>query len=639
LSLATVNDVLLTAIGRANPHVARYKDATGAWAAMDSAELSQRVRKCAGALRGMGVGKGDRVAILSENRWEWHATDFATLALGAVDVPLYPTSTAEQLAFMLRDSGAKVMALSSREQYQKVSAIRDATHLERILVMDEESLPGAEKFSDALAGAVALSESELEQCARAVQPDDLATIIYTSGTTGEPKGVMLTHGNIASNLNYSTELFHWDMTSSGVSFLPLSHITARALDYAMFLYGASLAYCSSFADLPKTMQEIRPTVIVAVPRVYEKVRQGVEAKVTASRLKKHLYDWAIGIGGKYREQILRGEKPSSLSYKLASKLVLSKVHGAFGGRVVHFLSGGAPLGMDTAGWFADVGIRIFEGYGLTETSPVISLNNPQDHRIGSVGKLLPNVEVRFAEDGEILVRGPSVFAGYWNNQGATDEAFAATSDVIPGETSAEKKHVIPSERASVLDVIPSERATRVEEPASSFDFSRYRWFHTGDIGQMDADGFLYITDRKKEMLKTSGGKFIAPAPIENKIKGNVLVGQSAMVGDKRKYASLIISPNFAALEVWARAKGIKFSNREELVANPRVVAEYRGIVANVNAGLAQYETIKRFHVVPEEWTLETGELTPSMKLKRRIINQNYEKVIQDFYLDEATSKK
>jgi len=609
LSLATVNDVLLTAIGRKNPKVLQYKDEAWCWTTLDSTEFSLRIRACASALRGFGIGHGDRVAILSENRWEWAVTDFAVLALGAVDVPLYPTNTPEQLAFMLRDSGARVIVLSSRDQYNKVMQIREQTVLERILIMDGVILAGAEKFGDWLEAATPLTEAELQQSAKSVQPDDLATIIYTSGTTGEPKGVMLTHGNIASNLNYSTALFHWDQSQSCISFLPLSHITARALDYAMFFYGASLAYCPDFADVTRTFQEIRPTIVVAVPRVYEKVRQAVEAKVSASPVKKALYNWAVETGHTKRFDVLTGKKPSGVAYGLAYKLVLSKVHEAFGGRVVSFLSGGAPLGMETAGWFADIGIRIFEGYGLTETSPVIALNNPQDYRIGSVGKVLPNLELCFAPDDEILVRGASIFPGYWNNPKATEETFSAP-----------------------------EAAACADASATSAS-SQYRWFHTGDIGHQDSDGFLYITDRKKELLKTSGGKFIAPALIEGKIKGNALIGQAALVGDKRKYASMIISPNFAALEPWAKSTGVKFANREELVKSPQVIAEYKEIVDKVNATLAQYETIKRFHVVPDEWTLETGELTPSMKLKRRVINQKYADVIQELYVDEATSHR
>lgn len=628
LALATVNDVLLAAIGRPNPRTVRYRDAAWNWTSLDSAELGARVRAFAGALRGFGIGKGDRVAILSENRWEWAVIDFAALALGAVDVPLYPTSTREQLAFMLRDSGARVIVLSSREQYEKVSAVRAETAVERILVMDDVALPDSQKFSDAMNAATVLTQDELEQSARAVRPDDLATIIYTSGTTGEPKGVMLAHGNIAANLNYSTTLFHWDPSHSGVSFLPLSHITARHLDYAMFLYGASLAYCPNFADIPRTLKEIHPTIVVAVPRVYEKVRQAVEAKVSASALKKKMYDWAVAVGRTKREDTLNGKTPTGITYALARKLVLNKVHEAFGGRAVHYLSGGAPLGMETAEWFADIGIRIFEGYGLTETSPVIALNNTRDFRIGSVGKVLPNVEIDFAPDDEILVRGASVFVGYWNNHKATEEAFSAVGEEVSGRESS---------RSQVAKGALNE--VKGKESASSFDFGQYCWFHTGDIGRLDSDGFLYITDRKKELIKTSGGKFIAPALIENKIKGNVLVGQSALVGDKRKFASLLISPHFEALEPWAKANGIRFSNRQELVANPRVIEEYKKIVDKVNATLAQYETIKRFHVVPDEWTLETGELTPSMKLKRRVINQKYEDAIQDLYADEAISQR
>jgi long-chain acyl-CoA synthetase len=614
-----VNDVLLKAVGRSNPKVVQYKDEAWNWTTLDSAEFGRRVRACAAALKGFGIGKGDRVAILSENRWEWAVTDFAVLALGAVDVPLYPTNTPEQLAFMLRDSGARVIVLSSREQYNKVISIREHTALERILIMDGVILAGAEKFSDWLEAATPLTQEELEQSARAVRPQDLATIIYTSGTTGEPKGVMLTHGNIASNLNYSTTLFHWDESHSGISFLPLSHITARHLDYAMFLYGASLAYCPDFSEVTRTFREIRPTIVVAVPRVYEKVRQAVEAKVSGSPAKKALYEWAVATGHTKRFDVLTGKKPGGMAYKLAYKLILSKVHEAFGGRAVHFISGGAPLGMETAGWFADIGIRIFEGYGLTETSPVIALNNTQDYRIGSVGKVLPNIELCFALDDEILVRGPSIFIGYWNNPTATEETFSS------------------AEGASCAAPVPSVGQHTAEK--ADVNFSEYRWFHTGDIGHQDADGFLYITDRKKELLKTSGGKFIAPALIEGKIKGNALIGQAALVGDKRKFASMIISPNFAALEPWARANGVKFSSREELVKSPQVIAEYKQIVDKVNATLAQYETIKRFHVVPDEWTLETGEMTPSMKLKRRIINKKYESVIHDFYVDEATSHR
>jgi long-chain acyl-CoA synthetase len=402
---------------------------------------------------------------------------------------------------------------------------------------------------------------------------------------------MLTHGNIASNASYTTRDFNFGRGDCSVSYLPLSHITARALDYAMFFNGAQVAYCNQFDKLIQALQQVRPTVFVGVPRVYEKIRQAVEAKSAASPVKKRILAWAVRLGAKYRDTVYDGKKPKALRWKLAEKLVYSKVMEAFGGRVRIFVSGGAPLGIDTAKWFASAGIALWEGYGLTETSPVIALNNPVAHRMGSVGKILPNVEVKFAEDGELLVRGPSVFSGYWQKPAAIAECFDAEG-----------------------------------------------WFRTGDIAHLDADGFLYITDRKKELLKTSGGKLVAPQPIENKLKNNVLVAQAALVGDKHKFISALISPNFAPLEGWARQHGVVFESREELVAHSRVIALYGEIVSEANAGLANFETLKRFRVVADEWTQESGELTPSMKLKRRVITARYAAVIDALYADEASAR-
>jgi len=339
------------------------------------------------------------------------------------------------------------------------------------------------------------------------------------------------------------------------------------------------------------MKEIRPTVLVGVPRVYEKIRQAVEAKSAASPVKRRILAWAVRLGAKYRDTVYDGKKPNALLWKLADKLVYSKVLEAFGGRVRVFVSGGAPLGIDTARWFASAGIALWEGYGLTETSPVIALNSPVAHRMGSVGKVLPNVEVKLAEDGELLVRGPSVFSGYWQKPAANAECFDAEG-----------------------------------------------WFRTGDIGHLDADGFLYITDRKKELLKTSGGKLVAPQPIENKLKNNVLVAQAALVGDKHKFISALISPNFVPLEEWARLLGVGCESREELVADRRVIALYAEIVSEVNSGLANFERLKRFRVVADEWTQESGELTPSMKLKRRVITARYAAVIDALYADEASAR-
>ena len=587
--VTTLNEAFLKVSGRGDKVVWRWQDKDGQWKPITSAEMYGRVRALAAALAAWGVAKGDRVALLSENRWEWPVVDFAVLALGAVDVPLYLTLTVEQVAYMLRDSGAKVAIVSNREQYEKVCAAGDLPALEHVVVMDGDC-EGAESFSALMAPATGLQarDEAFDAHAREVQPDDLATIIYTSGTTGEPKGVMLTHGNLASNMSLSTKPFGFNETDTCISFLPLSHVTARHLDYALMCDETTLAYCPKFDQLKDAMQAVKPTIMVAVPRVYEKIRHGVEGK--SHGVKKKILNWAQSVGNQYRQQTLAGTPPGGLSWKLADKLVFSKIREAFGGRAKIFVSGGAPLGMDTAGWFADVGIRVLEGYGLTETSPVIGLNQPQRSRIGTVGPVLSNIEVRFAEDGELEVRGPSVFKGYWNKPKETAESFTVDG-----------------------------------------------WLKTGDIGNLDSDGFLSITDRKKELLKTSGGKLIAPQPIENKLKADVLVSSAALVGDKHKFACVLISPNFAALEGWAKAHGVTVEGRLALVQNTQVLERYRRIIDEVNATLAPFETIKRLAVVPDEWSIETDELTPSMKLKRRVVEKKYAAEIATFYKDEATS--
>jgi long-chain acyl-CoA synthetase len=602
----TINDAFLKIGGRGGKVIWRWLDAgAGAqaeWKPITSAEAYGRVRAMAARLSEWGVVKGDRVAIISENRWEWPVTDFAALALGAVDVPLYLTLTPEQVGYMLRDSGAKVVVVSSWEQVEKLHASGPLPALERVVVMDEPSPQQRDaehtfpldNFSGLMTYAVAMQarDEEFDALVRSVQPDDLATIIYTSGTTGEPKGVMLTHGNLASNFTMSTRPFGFTEEDICISFLPLSHVTARHLDYAMMDQSVTLAYCPKFDQIAPAMKQVRPTLLVAVPRVYEKIRQSVEGKSHGA--KKMVLNWALAVGRKHREETMAAIQSSGLRWKLADKLVFGKIREAFGGRVRYFVSGGAPLGMDTAGWFADMGIRILEGYGLSETSPLIAVDDPQHYRIGTVGPVLENVEVRFAPDGELEVRGPSVFHGYWNKPNETAEAFTADG-----------------------------------------------WFRTGDIGKIDADGFLSITDRKKEMLKTSGGKMIAPQPIENKLKARMLVGNAALVGDKHKFACVLISPNFAILESWARVKGVVYpaGDRNALVRVPQVVARYQRIVNEVNATLAPYETIKRVAVVADEWTVETDELTPSMKLKRRVVEKKYEAEIAEFYADEATATR
>jgi long-chain acyl-CoA synthetase len=594
MSLATLNDIFFAAAERNLDRAMLYRQ-QGKWLPISSSDLRSKV---AGTVRGLqewGIRRGDRIAILSENRPEWSIADFAILLLGAITVPVYATLTPEQTAYTLRDSGTTVVFVSTEQQLRKVQNILFQTQVRKIVVMDHLKIP-----TDLAAGCMLMDQfmtqgtltldPETESSAQSIHPDDLATIIYTSGTTGTSKGAMLTHGNMASNINSSMLGFDMRPGQISVSFLPLSHVTARHVDLNMLYRGVTLAYCPYIENLPEALLEVRPTVCVSVPRVYEKIYAKTE--MTARGFpKRHIYRWALSVGRAHKPEILAGKTPTSTKWKLANKLVFSKIRAGMGGNVETFISGGAPLGRELAEWYATVGIRIHEGYGLTETSPVIAVNTPVNHRIGTVGKILPNLEVRIAEDGEILVRGPSVFNGYWNRPEETQNAF------------------------------------------------QDGWFKTGDIGHVDADGYLSVTDRKKELIKTSGGKFIAPQPIENSLKLNPFVGTAAIIGDKRKFAFVIISPNFALLESWARENNISFSSRAELIAHPKVQTMYEGIAEETNKNLARFEQLKRVLLVPDEFTADNGSLTPTMKLRRRVVEDRYRRQIDELYSQaEATTK-
>ncbi len=589
MSLQTLNDILLVVCKNRRERVMLQKRASG-WVPISSAEIYRNVVGVARALESWGIDHGDRVAILSENRPEWTITDFAALALGAVTVPIYSTQTADQTSYILNDSGARVIAVSTKSQLEKILAIQRHTALERIIVMDAVETAHAVPMSQLmLPGPPGLDpeigDAPFDARSRAILPDDLATIIYTSGTTGTPKGVMLTHGNMASNIASSMEGFGFGTKDEvSVSFLPLSHVTARHVDFALLYRGVALAYCPDIARLPQVLTEVRPNIFIAVPRVYEKIRQQVILK-TSGFPKSAIYRWALAVGRDHRAETLAGISPAAISWKMriADRLVFSKVRSGMGGEAEEFISGGAPLGRELAEWYADIGIPIHEGYGLTETSPVIAVNTPRSHKLGTVGKPLPNVEVRIASDGEVLVRGPSIFKGYWNR---------------PEET-----------RAAFVD----------------------GWFKTGDIGQLDADGFLSITDRKKDLIKTSGGKFIAPQPIENSLKLNSLIGTAVVLGDRRKFPALLIAPHFPVLEDWARANQVPFATREELVANPKVQALYEGIVEEMNRNLARFERLKRVLLVPEEFSAADGTMTHTFKVRRRGIEDRYRTQIDEMY--------
>jgi long-chain acyl-CoA synthetase len=577
-NLDTLVDVVALVAASKRERAVLWQDESGNWHPLTSAELLARVYTLANAFRSWGIVKGDRIALLAENRWEWPVVDFATLVLGAVDVPIYPTLIAEQVAALLVDSGARVAVVSTEAQYRKIASIRSQTPLERILVMDHvadlESTPGVTTLSSLLQGADA-SAVDMQPWLRSfdVKPEDLATLIYTSGTTGEPKGVMLTHGNIASNLNYSTRDFKWNANSSCISFLPLSHITARHLDYALFCYGATLAYCADFNRLPAALTAIQPTVFVAVPRVYEKIRDVVHWPPASRRdsaradalflvlASGRSFGFQEGQAGVWRQgpRLYRWGSASGCRH---SRLVCRCRHS-------HLR-------------------RLRSHRNLARAGPEQCAGSP--HRFGGQADRIGGIP--FAPDGELLVRGPFVFAGYWHKPEATREAIEADG-----------------------------------------------WFHTGDIGRVDEDGFLYITDRKKELLKTSGGKMIAPQPIEGKLTNSVLVANAVVLGDRHKFLCALIAPNFPALEDLARQQGIAFSSRIDLISNPAVKAEYHALVHNVNQTLANFETIKRFHLVPDEWSMASGELTPTMKLRRRVVVERYAEEIAAIYHDESTAHR
>lgn len=581
MEINTLVDIFFTSIAHdVERHIMFKRGST--WQVISSRQLYGYVATLARILKQWGIHKGDRVAILSENRPEWMIADFACVTTGIIDVPIYATLTADQTLYLLQNSGARVIFVSTLEQLRKVQSIQAQTSLEKIVVMDDVSELNVIPMWSLINSASQEEDPQFDEEAHRITSDDLATLIYTSGTTGTSKGVMLSHGNLTACAIMASKQAEWTSGDVYLSFLPLSHVTARHVDYVCYLDGVSLAYCAVFDQLPQMLQEAKPTIIVAVPRVYEKIRGEAERRA-GHGLKRKIFDWAVRIGEKHKDEIARGETPADPLWKLANQLVFSKIRQGFGGRSRAYFSGGAPLGKDMAEWFCAVGVPIMEGYGLTETSPTLSVNRRGAFKIGSVGKVNEGVQLKIAEDGEILVKGPTVFKGYWN---------------MPEET-----------RNSFID----------------------GWFKTGDIGELDSEGFLSITDRKKDLIKTSGGKFIAPQPIENALKANVLVAQAAIIGDKRKYASVIISPHFPLLEDWARANGVPFTSRQELVASDKVRNLYKGIVEDLNKRLAQFETIKKIVVVPDEFTVATGEITPTLKLKRRVIEAKYKQQIDELY--------
>ncbi len=590
----TLTGLFFDTIDRLGPQrraALRYK-AGGTWHDITHLDLQDRVLGCAAALKKLGVQRGDRVAILSENRPEWAITDYACLAIGVTDVPIYPTLPPNQIRYVLADSGAVAIAVSTHAQLAKILEIRASLPtLKHIIVFDRDAAgPGVTAFADHLEAGAGADAAALRAEALTAKPDDVATIIYTSGTTGDPKGVMLTHHNIASNCADAMPPFGLSNDDSTLSFLPLSHIFERmAGHYAVFAAGCIINYAESIDTLVVNLGEVRPTLVMSVPRVYEKIYARALENALASPVRKRIFFWAKDVGERCATMILDGTPPTgmlALKYAIAKKLVFSKLQARVGGRLKFFISGGAPLPADIARFFYAAGLPIYEGYGLTETSPVITVNNPSKRRLGTVGPIIPHVELKFAEDGEICVRGPGIMKGYYNKPEATREVMDADG-----------------------------------------------FFHTGDIGELD-NGFLKITDRKKDLIVTAGGKKIAPQPIEGLLKKNKFVSNAVMLGDKRKFAIMLVVPQYEHLEPWAKQKNLVWKDHRELIGLPDVHRKMEEEVLGELGALAKYERPKKILLLEHDFTIESGDLTPTLKVKRRVVEKKYQRQIDAIY-DEA----
>lgn len=564
------------------------------WIPVSSDEMLQRAQTIAAGLYAIGVKPGDRVALLSESRVEWTLTDAGSIFAGTIDVPIYPTLTPPQVRYILNDSGACVLFLENRAKFDELKeALGECPEVKHVIffepagVTPDDGLTFAQledkgrEFEKREAGHIARSSAQ-------TKPDELATIIYTSGTTGEPKGVMLTHSNLVSNLIDSSGHLEFGEHDIALSVLPLSHVFERQAMYMYLHRGMAVYFAESLQTIGPNLREVRPTVLVGVPRIFEKIYARIrERAAEAGKLSAAMLAWSVDVAREYAKYLLAHRPiPASLKFKhaIASKLVFSKWKAAFGGRMRVLVSGGAALPEDLSYIYIGAGIPIVQGYGLTETSPVITTSQIDDNRVGTVGKAIPNVDIRIAEDGEIEVRGPNIMRGYYNKPEETSKVF--TSD---------------------------------------------GWFKTGDVGTLDEDGFLRITDRKKELFKTSGGKYISPQPIEQAIKGSRFVNQVVLIGAERKFPAALIVPVWEQLESYCKLKGIEVKSRSEMCRHPRIVNLIQRQIDGLTPNLAKYERIKKVALLENEFTQEGGELTPTLKVKRRVIDQKYRDVIEQLY--------
>ena len=605
-----------------SPRAQMYRE-NAEWLGISSQEMLRRIAGLSESLARIGVAQGDRFAIFAPNCPEWHIADFAALGLGAVVVPIYFRESAERMAYILGHSEAKVILVAGEEQAKRWREIAANCRTVKEVIYAGRAGGGKATFVEGYRGAgtargnggsdgsgssdtlsyealiANAGEAEIEAYRRriaALSPNLLASIIYTSGTTGEPKGVMLSHANFTSNSEASFERFDLGAGSVGLSFLPLAHVYERLVDYGYLFNGVSVAYVSRMEDVPQALLEVRPHICAAVPRFFEKLYGNIlERGAQTTGLRRRIFDWAIRVEQKavpwraYGRTVPAGVR---LQWSLANRLVYKKFREGVGGRLVEFISGGAPLAPELAEFFTTVGLPLYQGYGLTETSPVVATNLPSACHIGTVGRPISDVEVRTAEDGELLVRGPCVMQGYYKK---------------------------PEETRAVL--------------------SPEGWLATGDLGHLDADGYLSITDRKKELLKTAGGKLIAPAPIENTLKSSPFIASAVLVGDRRPYVAALIVPNFATVQARAAEARVKLGSPQEMISSVWVHELIEGEVKRLTANLAQFETIKRFALIEREFTFDGGELTFTLKLKRRVIDQRYGDVIERLYAQPAAVQR
>jgi long-chain acyl-CoA synthetase len=591
---ATLVEMFLKAAGEHNKSDALNYKREGQWRSISSDEMIARSRLIALGLYSLGIRHGERVGLLSQNCPEWTLADAGSLFAGAVDVPIYSTQTPSQVSYILQDSGARVLFVENRAAFERVrEAVTECRALEQVVFFDTSDVEEGSgiSLSDLEARGRELLEEQpalITGLERAVREQDLATIIYTSGTTGEPKGVMLTHSNLVSNLIDCSGHLSFSEEDVALSVLPLSHVLERLAMYMYIYHGMSVYYAESLEKVGENFREVRPTLFVGVPRLYEKIYQRIKERVASEgKMKAAILAWAVAVGKqRARFELNHQNVPRMLAFKnrIAQRLVFHKWREGLGGRIRLFVSGGAALSEEIGYIFAGAGLPIVQGYGLTETSPVISAGTLEDNRIGTVGRPIRNVEVRIAPDGEIETRGPNVMLGYYNK---------------------------PEETRAV--------------------FTEDGWFKTGDIGTLDEDGFLRITDRKKELFKTSGGKYIAPQPIEQLIKGSRFVNQVVLVGNERKFPAALIVPDWEQLQSYAQLKGLDARTPAELIKHPRIIDLFERQVNAFTEDLAQFEKVKRIALLDRELTIEGGELTPTLKVKRRVIDEKYRDIIDRLY--------